>query len=81
MFVGGNEGNVTQLLLEVNTQGFYAVTHAISGGYSGQILQEIRKGSLVWRLFEIIFFVVYLLLNLLNEQLFVFLARQAPLRR
>ena len=47
MLVGCDEWNVSQLILQVDTEGLNAVAHGICGGDAWKVLQEVRDDALV----------------------------------
>jgi hypothetical protein len=54
VFVRGNERHVTQLTLQVNSQGLDTVAHAVCGSHTRQVLQEVGQGALVWGFLEVL---------------------------
>ena len=75
-----DEGDVAYLLLEVHSKRFYAIAHAVCRSHARKVLQEVGQRSLVWRLLKVVVLVVYLLLQLHNQKLFVVFAVDAALR-
>ena len=70
MFVGSNKRLVAQLQLQVDSQSFDSVPHAVGGRHARQILQKVRQGPLVWWLFAEVLVVAHIALRLNLRQLF-----------
>jgi hypothetical protein len=47
VLVGCDERNVSQLVLQVDTEGFNSVSHGVCGGDTWKVLQEVRDDALV----------------------------------
>ena len=62
MFISSQKWNISQLVLQINTQGFYSVTHGVRCCNSRQIKQELRNGSLFSWFFKVFLFVWALVL-------------------
>ena len=70
MLIGCNKGNVSKLVLQINTKGLDSVSHWIAGSYSRQVLEEMRDYSNIGRFITVVIIIRAMLLwNLISSVL------------